>query len=699
MLQSNHEGERYAQGRSTKKAAQAAFARAGHQALAQDAEGEQEAQVTQEPGSFDEDPWFPDAEWAKQANVVAKAHYGQPAVLGWGNGGEAGLESALMAPQDHYYGMFGALSDDAHPDPEHRLLEAAAKMGYHIGESQAFDDANKRTARACVEEFVRANGFDHLIPEGHDDAEYADHLKGYGVRLCRQCDGQIDSDTGNCTQCGQFAQDGGYPRHTLEDTLKLFKQRHAQGGPDVNYVSPYPDDDENFGGRQARTAGVFYRAVPTVQVESIRQQGFRPNKDGVIFLSGDPDDAIGNVMDNARLHPEYTYHPPNHPDGWKMVDPRHFTVLPVEVEGEHVTHDERGYPRVLRVTDPAQLRVLDQPVEFQYDYEDLDEAGMPRPKRQANILDPIHNGLDPRVWLNPEDSEPQLRPEHREWIVSTIYGVLEQHGYDGMDDWLSLVFTGSLTTYQYSDESDVDISLFVDTQVFPEWSRAEMVGVMVQNIDGTKLPGTPHPIQCYVVPPDIGKEDLYKPGLRSGYDLETDQWIVPPDRGRVHDVEREMNEAYTLALESADKMELLLKYEPHNAVEYWHRIHEKRRKDHQEGKGDYAASNIVYKMLFNRGLTPQIAEVSGEYIAKVGATDWDRLFRSDVPVPGPGYFFCPRCSQPLDRDLADRYFCDRCGYASEQLPDDDWRLSEVKRVAKTKRAVISKRNPRRSGGF
>lgn len=235
--------------------------------------------------------------------------------------------------------------------------------------------------------------------------------------------------------------------------------------------------------------------------------------------------------------------------------------------------------------------------------------------RQSNILDPIHDQLDPDVWDYPDSDTPLLRPEHKEWITTTIYRYLDDAGYDGMDDWLSLVFTGSLTTYQYSPDSDVDISLFVDTTVFPDWSRAEMIGVMVNQIDGTKVPGTTHPIQCFVVPPEVSKDDLYRPGLRSGYDLETDTWIQPPERDRVMDVEKEMNTAYTLALESADKMELLLKYEPQEAVRYWHYIHDKRRQDQQAGKGDFAPSNIVYKMLANRGLFDEISEVSGEYIA------------------------------------------------------------------------------------
>lgn len=234
----------------------------------------------------------------------------------------------------------------------------------------------------------------------------------------------------------------------------------------------------------------------------------------------------------------------------------------------------------------------------------------------SNILDQIHDTLPSSVWDDPGSDKPHLKPQHRKWIEAKVHQVLKEGGYTNVDEWLSLVLTGSLTTYQYGRESDCDVSLFVDSEVFPEWSRAEMIGLMVSKVDGTMLPGTTFPMQCFVVPPNIKRENLYKPGLRSGYDLKTDSWVEPPDRGRVHNVEQEENASYVYALESADKMERLLKYEPDKAVMFWHQIHKRRRRDQVAGKGDFAESNIVYKFLANRGLMPSIAQASGEYIAR-----------------------------------------------------------------------------------
>lgn len=260
----------------------------------------------------------------------------------------------------------------------------------------------------------------------------------------------------------------------------------------------------------------------------------------------------------------------------------------------------------------------------------------------SNILDPVHPALDDRVWDDAEADEPRLKAKHRNWIQKTVYRALEDAGYEHIDSWLSLVFTGSLTTYQYSEQSDVDISLFVNADHLPEWSRAELIGVMVGKVDGTKLPGTPFPMQCFVVPPEITRQDLYQPGLRSGYDLDADTWIEPPDRNRVHDVRATQQGDYLFAVECADKMEKLLKYEPDRATQYWHQIHKRRQRDQRAGKGDFSQSNIVYKELANRGLFDDISQASGEYIAKTAATtpwgqDHDDWAASRPTYQGPGH--------------------------------------------------------------
>lgn len=234
----------------------------------------------------------------------------------------------------------------------------------------------------------------------------------------------------------------------------------------------------------------------------------------------------------------------------------------------------------------------------------------------SNILDPISDKLDPAVWENPLDPEPRLKPQLLHWIKNAVKQALEDHGYEHTEDWTRLCLTGSLTTYQYAPDSDCDVSLFVDTVKFPEWSRGEMIGIMISEFDGSKnLPGTGHPLQVYVVPKDLKPEDLYQHGLRSAYSLDTDRWIVPPERGRAHDVQKEYKAAFAEALEDADKMELLIEFEPDKAVQYYRQIHRRRMSDQTRGKGDFSDANIVYKFLDRRGLFQQVAQIGGFKLA------------------------------------------------------------------------------------
>jgi len=237
-------------------------------------------------------------------------------------------------------------------------------------------------------------------------------------------------------------------------------------------------------------------------------------------------------------------------------------------------------------------------------------------RRKANILDPISDKLDPNIWEYPNNPRPILKEEVKIWITDTIAAALSRHGYTHMEDWMSLVLTGSLTTYQYSKSSDCDISVFVNAEMFPEWSRAEMISILMDECDNKLVPGTRHPLQCYVVANEFTKEDLYQPGMRSAYDITISEWVVAPEKDRVHDVKKEMNEAYTIALENADKMEKLIRYEPMKAIQYYDQIHMRRRKDMLAGKGDFTPSNISYKMMDNRGLFDQIKNLEKEYLIK-----------------------------------------------------------------------------------
>jgi len=239
------------------------------------------------------------------------------------------------------------------------------------------------------------------------------------------------------------------------------------------------------------------------------------------------------------------------------------------------------------------------------------------PSKYANILDPIQDTLDPDVFNNPEHVAPDVKPALVTWVTNKVYKILKDAGWPDPTKYLKLVLTGSLTTYQWGPESDFDVSLWIDTERLPEWVRADLVGLMIEKADGIVVPGTTHPLQVFVVDSNrytLG--DLYKPGERSGYDLDKQDWIVLPEKERTIDVHKAYPALVRYAKDCEEKVRLLLRYDnPYALKIYWDLLHNKRRRDMREGKGDYSESNIVYKTLANAGLFPHISEAIGVHIS------------------------------------------------------------------------------------
>lgn len=237
---------------------------------------------------------------------------------------------------------------------------------------------------------------------------------------------------------------------------------------------------------------------------------------------------------------------------------------------------------------------------------------------QSNIIDPIRDELDQRVFSG-IDPRPQKIKFIRENFIEGMKSLVPDPNI-----YFDLYLTGSLTTYQYSDNSDCDISLFphyeklVALLNLPDANavRKLLVNQVISHIDGPILPGTQHPIQNFVVLIDNKPGDLYQTGIRSAWSFSTESWFVPPEKDRVHSVKRELPLIYLRAHAIADKMRVALDTNPLAAKRLFERVHIKRTQDQRAGRGDFSEGNVVYKYLLHEGLFDRLREI-GIYIAKV----------------------------------------------------------------------------------
>jgi len=152
-------------------------------------------------------------------------------------------------------------------------------------------------------------------------------------------------------------------------------------------------------------------------------------------------------------------------------------------------------------------------------------------KKVASILDYPMPGLDVGVW----DESGKLKPEHKEVIVKQLMTWIRSEGLQDYEDWLKRIkIVGSLTTYQYMSESDIDVHIEVDLPKFiernnPKWSPEEAheyLNELRKKINEQKvpLPGTEHLVEYFFETPFVNPEGSPRSGI---YDLQ-EGWLVPP---------------------------------------------------------------------------------------------------------------------------------------------------------------------------
>lgn len=208
-----------------------------------------------------------------------------------------------------------------------------------------------------------------------------------------------------------------------------------------------------------------------------------------------------------------------------------------------------------------------------------------------SVLDPIHNELSKDLWT----PNKKLKRKPRQYIL------------DQLEQWLSLytdqeperiMLAGSMTGYQYTEYSDIDVNVIID---LPDNKIKELAKFLP---NGNDLPGTEHPVNYYIT----NKFQLEQAG--SIYDIEKDEWMKPPTKKKtnihykaifeitlswmrkidldVHELERDVQE-YRLFEHYLDQIEEI-------EVDI-DEIEEYLRTKESEIKADIDVINITYHMI------------------------------------------------------------------------------------------------------
>ena len=250
-------------------------------------------------------------------------------------------------------------------------------------------------------------------------------------------------------------------------------------------------------------------------------------------------------------------------------------------------------------------------------------------RKWSNILDPIKPTLSGDIFDHPESDAPTLKPDIAKWVKHLVHETLSKAGFPDPAKNVRLILTGSLCTFQFSEDSDFDLSLWTPPGMLDDESRMQLVKLVTSTLDGTQVPNSPHPLQVFVCDSNITRpKDLYRKGLRAAFSIDRMKWLVPPERELSTDVYRKWPALISDAKDVAQKLRDLLATDPDEAKAYFKEIHKQRRDDMIAGLGNLAQSNIRYKWIEHAGLAPEIERVTGIHIAKTAAPmapdEWQR---------------------------------------------------------------------------
>lgn len=156
--------------------------------------------------------------------------------------------------------------------------------------------------------------------------------------------------------------------------------------------------------------------------------------------------------------------------------------------------------------------------------------------KTSSILDYQQSELCPEIW----DIEGKLHQNVRDFIISCLVSFFNFHNLVEYDKWCTELLIGSsLATYFYKEDTDLDVKIIIDFEVFKHYnatfhdvSTDNLVEVFKQDARSSfyllqKVPGTNHPLDFYFVPSEL-LLDLNMNKFDSLYSIKDGIWLKEP---------------------------------------------------------------------------------------------------------------------------------------------------------------------------
>jgi len=146
-----------------------------------------------------------------------------------------------------------------------------------------------------------------------------------------------------------------------------------------------------------------------------------------------------------------------------------------------------------------------------------------------SLLDYVKPTLAPDVWA---DEGEVLASSVEKQIVGTLDGIFRKFGTEMEDFVANLYIIGGITSRQWVDSSDIDVTVVVRDDVTEDTLEA-IHRYVVKNVNGQTAPGTKHPVNYFFK----RKKDFTTEVAQAVYDVMGRRWLYRDERGDEYDPE------------------------------------------------------------------------------------------------------------------------------------------------------------------
>ncbi len=226
----------------------------------------------------------------------------------------------------------------------------------------------------------------------------------------------------------------------------------------------------------------------------------------------------------------------------------------------------------------------------------------------------VNDELNPEIWDytgSENEKEPQLQPEIDERLLEISENFISFLGVDV--DVEDITMTGSLSNYNWSSFSDIDLHVLID------FDSSSIDKKVLRELFNAKqgIWNSLHEIELYGFEVELYAQDANEPHFSTGvYSVLNDEWIVSPNK--LEDTWDE-NKVLKKAGNWMDMIDGLYRksyiQDPEETLDLIQKVKDKLKKFRKcglEDRGEFSYENLTFKFLRRNGYLKKLSDLKNK---------------------------------------------------------------------------------------